>query len=105
MILNKAIIIFSRMNSSRLPGKALMKLAGKTLLEHVITRAKLCQTQARIIVATSNETSDDLLAQLCKNLNVDYFRGPLNNLVLRTHQTMEHFKIDSMARVCGDRIF
>ena len=40
---NSGLIIFSRLDSSRLPQKALKKIGKKTLLEHVIDRAKQVQ--------------------------------------------------------------
>lgn len=52
--MNYSIIIPARYASSRLPGKPLLEIAGKSILQHVHERA--CQSQAqRIIIATDDE--------------------------------------------------
>ena len=55
------LIIFARLNSSRLPGKALLEISGRPLLGHVIDRAKKISKQYPLVIATSNESSDDLI--------------------------------------------
>ena len=52
------IIIFSRFDSQRLPGKALLDIEGRCLLGRVIDRAKLIKGTNEIIVATSNREID-----------------------------------------------
>ena len=60
--MNKGVIIFARMSSSRLPGKMLKKIGNREILGHVIDRAKLIKTKAQLVVATSNRKDDDVLA-------------------------------------------
>lgn len=102
---HSAIIIFARMSSTRLPGKMLKKLAGKSLIEHVITRAKEAKVPHNIYLATSNHPSDAPLVKEVLDLGIEVFTGDLENVALRALQAMEHFGIQAMARVCGDRIF
>ena len=49
------VVIPSRYASSRLPGKPLVSLAGKPMVQRVYERAKLAQTVSRVIVATDDE--------------------------------------------------
>ena len=49
------VVIPSRYASTRLPGKPLVLLAGKPMVQHVYERAKLAQTVHRVIVATDDE--------------------------------------------------
>ena len=42
-IYNPGIIIQARMESKRLPGKMMLKLAGKPLIYHIIERLKKCK--------------------------------------------------------------
>ena len=43
------------MSSRRLPGKALMKVQGKTLIERVVARVSKSKYLTKIIVATSKK--------------------------------------------------
>src|SRR5215471_10838785 len=49
------IVIPARYGSTRLPGKPLVPLAGKPMIQHVFERAKLAKTAARVIVAADDE--------------------------------------------------
>jgi len=49
------IVIPARFGSTRLPGKPLVSLAGKPMIQHVYERAKLAGRADRVIVATDDE--------------------------------------------------
>jgi 3-deoxy-manno-octulosonate cytidylyltransferase (CMP-KDO synthetase) len=49
------IVIPARYGSTRLPGKPLVSLAGKPMIQRVYERAKLAQTAVQVIVATDDE--------------------------------------------------
>ena len=76
-------IIFFRMNSSRLPGKPLLKFADKTLIEIIYDRVLKVIELDEIIIATSEEASDDIIEELCKKLKIKIYRGSLNNVADR----------------------
>jgi 3-deoxy-manno-octulosonate cytidylyltransferase (CMP-KDO synthetase) len=48
------VVIPARYASTRLPGKPLVALAGKPMIQHVFDRAKQAQTVRRVIVATDD---------------------------------------------------
>lgn len=50
-----AIVIPARYHSTRLPGKPLIKIAGKPLIHHVIDRAREIAVADQIVVATDDE--------------------------------------------------
>jgi 3-deoxy-manno-octulosonate cytidylyltransferase (CMP-KDO synthetase) len=52
---NVIIVIPSRYGSTRLPGKPLVSIAGKPMVQHVYERAKQAQTVGRVIVATDDQ--------------------------------------------------
>ena len=58
-------VVQARMSSSRLPGKVLMPLAGRPMIWHIVQRAMACKYVDEVVVATSIEPSDDLLAEFC----------------------------------------
>jgi 3-deoxy-manno-octulosonate cytidylyltransferase (CMP-KDO synthetase) len=49
------IVIPARYGSTRLPGKPLVLLAGKPMIQHVYERSKLAARASRVIVATDDE--------------------------------------------------
>ena len=60
-----AILIPSRLDSSRLPQKALKKICGIPLIEHVYKRALLSQVADKVFVATDSP----LIAEVIHNCN------------------------------------
>lgn len=98
------IIIFSRFSSSRLPGKALKNLGNSTLLGVLIQKIQR-EPNFRIILATSNDSSDDILAKTAKDFGVECFRGSLINIAERTISCIKAFSIKNFARVNGDSPF
>ena len=64
------------MGSTRLPGKSMLKIGEKFLIEHVLNRAIAIQADKLIAVATTYLQEDDLLANFInENYSVDVFRG------------------------------
>ena len=63
-----AIIVQARMASTRLPGKVLKKIFGKTLLEHLISRLKKVKSADKIIVATTTKQRDGKIVKVAKKL-------------------------------------
>ena len=64
-----------RMNSSRLKGKALKKICGKTSLEWVIESVKKSKYVDDFIVATTVDKTDDELVAFLEGIDVKYYRG------------------------------
>lgn len=95
-------IIQARHNSTRLPGKMSKSLHGKPLITRVVEQISYSKLLNHVIVATSDEKSDDILADLCKSYNLKCYRGSLNNVLKRFIDTAEEFKLDVIIRVTGD---
>jgi spore coat polysaccharide biosynthesis protein SpsF len=98
-------IIFFRMNSSRLPGKPLLKFEEKTLIELIYDRVLKIKGLDEIVIATSEEVLDNQIVIECKNLNIKVYRGSLNNVADRALQCALLNKMDYFVRICGDRPF
>lgn len=100
------VVIFSRLSSSRLPGKALMDMGGRPLLGRIIDRLRGVRSADKLIVATSEDSSDDALAAFVENEDgVDLFRGSLDDVSGRTLACMQAFDLDALVRICGDSPF
>lgn len=95
------IIILARMGSTRLPGKVLMTLAGKPVLEHMIHRLSKVDA-GPTIVATSVHHNNDPIEKLCRRLDVPCFRGSEENVLERSIQASQAFGLDAHVRLGGD---
>jgi spore coat polysaccharide biosynthesis protein SpsF len=96
-------IIQARSSSSRLPRKSLMPIAGIPLALLCATRAK--NDFSRLIVATSNEASDDDLAEMLLEAGVEVFRGSLTNVLSRFIDIVDSNMLadeDAIIRLTGD---
>jgi spore coat polysaccharide biosynthesis protein SpsF len=98
-------IIHARMSSNRLPGKVLMPLGEKTILEIIYDRVSMASTISKIVVATSIETSDDPIAFFCQKKKLNCFRGSLDDLQSRMFETLKFYGEQSFVRICGDSPF
>ena len=76
-------ILQARMSSSRLPGKVLKPLAGRPMVERQIERLRRCATLERLVVATSDDASDDVLAAFLADIGIETFRGSLHDVLGR----------------------
>ena len=99
------MLVFSRMESRRLPSKAFADIAGRPLLGHVVDRAMLVCGNPVVIVATSVRPEDDKIQRWCEKEGVLCFRGSSADVVSRAISCCEEYSLDSFARVCGDRPF
>ena len=98
-------IVFSRMTSSRLPGKALLPIGEQPLLGWVLRRAARAHGIERVVVATSTDASDDAVETFARAAGASVYRGALDNVAGRALGCAREFGFTAFARVCGDRAF
>ena len=100
--MNKATIITVRSNSRRLPNKILTRIKGRyRSLDIIISRSK--KIKLPIIIATTNNKSDDKLVKYVKNnYNCKIYRGSEENKVSRWFYCMKAFNLDAACFVDGD---
>lgn len=70
-----SVIVQARSGSTRLPGKILKKVNDKTLLEYGIERIQKAKKIKEVIIATTVNEKDDVIAQIAKKNGIKYFRG------------------------------
>ena len=99
---NIVAIIQARMSSLRLPGKVLMPLAGKPVLEHVVRRIRACKTIEKVVVATSTDHADDAIQAWCEKEGVSHYRGSLDDVLDRYYQAAKNHKADAVVRITAD---
>lgn len=95
-------IIQARMGSTRLPGKIMKEVLGKTLLEYQIERIKRSKLIDEIVVATTTKESDDKIVLLCKQLSIAYYRGSEEDVLARYYHAATKHKADTVIRLTSD---
>lgn len=96
-------ILQARMSSTRLPGKVLADLAGAPMILRQLERLRRARRLDRIIVATSTDPSDDILAETLRAAGETVFRGPLDDVLGRFVQAMDAFgPARTVARLTAD---
>ena len=99
------IIILCRYASTRLPGKILHEIHGRTVLGHIVDRLRRGCLGYPIVVATSQESSDDQIAEYCRRSCLPCFRGSLDDVAGRLLACTEHYGWDYVVRINGDNLF
>ena len=95
-------VIQARVGATRLPGKVLKKIEGKTVLEHVINRVKAAKNISDIVVATTVNKEDLKIVKLCASLGISIFCGSEDDVLDRYYQTARLFKADHIVRITSD---
>jgi len=98
-------VIFSRLDSQRLPGKALKPFAGRPLLGHVIDRALAAEQPTLVVVATTDRPTDDGLARFAEQQGAKVFRGAHLDVLGRALACAEAFRLTALGRISGDSPF
>lgn len=99
------VIILCRYNSTRLPGKILLEIEGKPILQHIVDRILEIVPNERILVGCSVEQHDDSIYDYCKNHEINCFRGSLKNVGERFFKAMKSRDWKYAVRINGDNIF
>jgi spore coat polysaccharide biosynthesis protein SpsF len=94
--------IQARLGSTRLPGKMLKKIHGKTLLKHVYDRLSSCKEIDKIIIATTTNLKDNLLEEYCKKNNLLVYRGDEEDIAKRHLDAAKSINATAIIRICGD---
>lgn len=95
-------VLQARMSSTRLPGKVLMPLAGAPMIVRQIERVSRTRRIDRLVVATSDQPSDDALAQIVRREGVAVHRGPLDDVQARFLGALDAHPAEHLVRLTGD---
>lgn len=95
-------IIEARMTSTRLPGKIMIPVLGKPLLELLVERLKRAKLLNQIVIATTQNSSDDVVEQLAHRLGVGCFRGSEEDVLDRVLRAARTYNVDIIVEVTGD---
>ena len=95
-------IIEARMSSSRLPGKVLMKINKRPVIDLLIERIKFVNEIDKIIVATTTSKKDDILEEYCNANNIICYRGSEENVMQRVLEAAKKNSIETIVEITGD---
>ena len=95
-------IVQARMGSTRLPGKVLRKIVGRTVIELLLRRLSRSKVLTEIVVATSIEKENDPLFAEVLKCGYRCFRGPEKDVLGRFAQVASATEADTIVRITGD---
>lgn len=100
--MNVGAIVQARLSSTRLPGKVLLPLQGRSVLWHVLNRLKYSKKLKTIVLATSILPEDKELKNIADQLDVPTFFGSLDDVLSRYYHAAKEYKIDPIVRITAD---
>lgn len=96
------VFIQARMSSARFPGKVLAPFRGRPMIDSVLRNVADALPGGRIVVATSDDATDDPLAAYVRHLGIEVFRGSRDNVLQRLQGCLQAHPCRWFFRVCGD---
>ncbi|AZV55552.1 GNAT family N-acetyltransferase [Clostridium sp. AWRP] len=95
-------IVQARFSSTRLPGKVLKEICGKTVLEHDVDRLRRIKNLDEIVIATTTLEKDNAIVKECEKLKVKCFRGSEEDVLSRYYYAAKENSADVVVRVTSD---
>ena len=99
------IFISVRNSSTRLPNKAILDLCGKPTIQHLIESMMNSRSADKIILCTSDRKEDDVLCNIASGCGIEYFRGSLDDKLVRWRDACKEYEVDFFVNVDGDDLF
>jgi spore coat polysaccharide biosynthesis protein SpsF len=95
-------VIQARFGASRLPGKTLMDISGRSLLGWTILAVQACLAIERTVVVTTARSQDDAVAAEARRYGAETFRGDEEDVLGRYLAAAEALEMETLVRVSGD---
>ena len=95
-------IVQARMGSTRLPGKVMKPVLGTPLIELLLERLSCSATVEQIVLATTVQDQDQVLAEHVSQLGYMVYRGSETDVLDRFYRAAEHYKAGAIVRVTAD---
>ncbi|WP_449062879.1 cytidylyltransferase domain-containing protein [Planomonospora algeriensis] len=95
-------IVQARTGSTRLPGKVLRELSGRSVLGWVVRAVQEARAVDELVVATTTEAADDAVAAECGRLGVACSRGPVDDVLTRFTAALAGRPGDAVMRFTAD---
>lgn len=95
-------IIQARTGSTRLPGKVLKPVLGEPMLARMLERVKRAKSLDAVVVATSEKSRDDDVAELAGACGAGVFRGSEDDVIDRMYRAAKEAGADVIVGLTGD---
>jgi spore coat polysaccharide biosynthesis protein SpsF len=95
-------VIQARMGSSRLPGKVLRPLGGRSVLGWVVRAAQVSNSVDQVVVATSTAAEDDEVVKAAAEIGVPCVRGSEEDVLSRFLVALDAYPGDAVVRLTSD---
>jgi spore coat polysaccharide biosynthesis protein SpsF (cytidylyltransferase family) len=95
-------IVQARLGSTRLPGKALLPIAGRPMLDLVLARAAAIPGVDQTVLATTVSAEDERLAELAAERGIPSVRGSVDDVLDRFHAALRAHPAAAIVRVTAD---
>ncbi len=95
-------VITARMASTRLPGKVMRKIAGKSVFGHHVERMQNVKGISGVFLATSDNPLNKELIKEAERLGCGWYAGAEQDIVDRHIRLCEQEKADAVVRVTSD---
>lgn len=92
----------ARMGSTRLPGKVMMDIAGRPTIEWVVEAARRAPGVDEVVIATSTEAGDDIIAHWGAKRGINVVRGSETDVLSRYLAALDATNADVIVRLTGD---
>lgn len=90
------------MTSSRLPGKVMADFLGQPMLGYMLSRVKQAKHLDGIVVATTTNDTDDVVAEFCSRHGVGVFRGDEQDVLGRYASCARIHPAEQIVRLTAD---
>lgn len=98
----RALVVQARMSSTRLPGKVMMDLAGRPMLERQLERLARCREVDEVVLAVTTNRDDEPLVDLARRLGLRWYRGSEDDVLARYLGAAREVGADLVVRVTSD---
>jgi spore coat polysaccharide biosynthesis protein SpsF len=100
--MKRITVVQARLGSTRLPGKCLLPLGKTSVLVEMCLRVERAKTIGQLVVATTENRTDDRLVDECREHGIEVFRGDAENLLDRHYRAMLHYGADEVVKIPSD---
>lgn len=100
--MHRVAIVQARMTSTRLPGKVMKSLAGAPMLAQQLKRLRACRNLDEICIATTSNSTDDVLFDLAQREKLPCFRGSERDVLGRYLDAAKQTHAEIVVRITAD---
>lgn len=100
--MNIGYLITARMKSTRLPKKLTLEINGRQIIRWMIDRLKTAKSINEIIICTSTNPQDEILAEIAQEEGILVFRGDEDDVIGRLYNASIKYDLDYALNITAD---